>query len=975
MKPVYTPGVSRLHARFLRRRSQALLFVLVSVTGLLGTLRLRAEGTKQVMTNPNNGTGLIVSTTSSFPLGNVGPYLGAPVDQRIYIHIKDFTTEMLYYGFNWETLSPSTPISTYSDVYMNLFDPTGALVPGYPQLLPTSGAGFISTYINAIQGPIIGGVPSTGYSPLTYTPNQNGDYYVTFYRSSDGGKTHISNGESMLAKYFDLTVSAGGSHQNGRVHCNEWAFSVYNPKSSDIQDPLSPTNAQFYAYTPDSVTLKVSFPSTGGFQPLSFIVSFNSFGVANNGDWINDRKSIVLPHLAAPYLQGGFPVFLTDPDNTVYPTCAIPNPPILLAPVIYGCPPGPYNVRFFAPQAGDYYMLFDLNGVPGYQANSSDRFIELVNQVPGIVTYVWDGLDGLKNIVPANVTFPIDFSYRKGRINLPFYDVELNIKGFTVDGVAPAGAVSANTTLYWDDTQLTNRGSINDCSDNNNNYTGVGYDNSIVGVKPTATLGRAWDGDGNKNNLIPAPSVKYSGTANDQDNVQCNDYGNARLLNTWAWGIVLDTKDTVTLSCIAISGKVWDDADGSANGGFTNINTNSEKGTNAVNGLYASLVDPVTSKVISTAPVNANGTYNLLNCPVFTNGMQVYLTNTPATAGNAVPAAGIPSDWTNTSPIIRVFNSADSNVNGLDFGIEQLPNSVDQNYTIESPVLNTMVPLNGSGTISSPGPLIGSDPEDGALGSGKKVMITAVPSNEELYYNNVLLADGAVISNYTPSLLQVKFTSITVTSTSFNYAYIDAAGKADSTPATYTINMSVTLASTLGSFSGRNTDLGNVLSWTAYTELPGSSFTIERSANGTGFAAIGTVAAAGNNTTVSHAYTDASPVPNTANYYRLEYTDGNGSVAYSNVVTIGAFSGSAVMDVSPNPFTSEVNVRLNLASAERVSIRLLDAKGMLLKQAQYQGAKGVNAFEIDGLSVLPPSVYFVQIVLADQAFVRKVFNR
>src|SRR6185437_11383001 len=111
-----------------------------------------------------------------------------------------------------------------------------------------------------------------GYTPLSFTPTMNGDYYVTFYRSTDGGVTHIAGGESMLAKYFDLSVigSAGtGTRFTGRVHCNEWALSVYNPAKSDVQDPQTPTNAAFYGYTPDSVTVKVSFPSTG-FMPLSY---------------------------------------------------------------------------------------------------------------------------------------------------------------------------------------------------------------------------------------------------------------------------------------------------------------------------------------------------------------------------------------------------------------------------------------------------------------------------------------------------------------------------------------------------------------------------------------------------------------------------------------------------------------------------------------------------------------------------------
>src|SRR6202000_2950155 len=131
--------------------------------------------------------------------------------------------------------------------------------------------------------------------------------------------------------------------------------------------------------------------------------------------WPSDRQSVVLPNLVAPYLTGGYPVFLDPPDASVYAISTIPSAPTLVSPVISGCPPGPYNVRFKAPQPGDYYLLFDLNGVPGYQANTTDRFIELDAQLPGIITYVWDGKDGLNNPVPANTTFPITFYYRKGR--------------------------------------------------------------------------------------------------------------------------------------------------------------------------------------------------------------------------------------------------------------------------------------------------------------------------------------------------------------------------------------------------------------------------------------------------------------------------------------------------------------------------------------------------------------------------------
>jgi hypothetical protein len=943
------------------------LFFCLSFLLMVNTFRVRGEGTKEIMPNPANGTGLIVSTTAAFPLGNVGAYLGAPIDDRIFFRINNFSVENLYYGFNWETLAPSGTIAPYSDVFMNIFDPTGVRVATIN--LPTgSGAGFISTYASAVAGPNIGGATPAGYTPGLFTPTKNGDYYVTFFRSTDGGFTHIAGGESMLSKYFDLTIArANNTKYPGRVHCNEWAFSVYNPAKADIQDPLSPTNAQFFAYTTDSVVTKIYFPSTG-FQPLAYIVAVNSFGVQNTGNWLNDRKSINLQHLVAPYLTGGYDVFLNVPDPALYPTCIIPNPPVLVSPTISGCPPGPYNIRFSAPQAGDYYLLLDLNGITGYQPNSADRFVELINQVPGIITYAWNGLDGLGNPVPANTTFPITFSFRKGRINLPLYDVELNINGFSVDAVSPMAEL--NTTLYWDDSQLINMGA--DCSSNNNNYTGIGYVNSILGQ---ASPGHAWNGDGNVGLLIPAPPVVYTGVRNDSDNVQCNDFGNARLINTWAWGIVLNTTQNLTLVCFNVSGTVWDDADGSANGTFSNIHTNSELGTNAGNALYASLIDPVTNTVISTVPVNADGTYLLTNCPANATGMKVVISTVSGIVGNAAPAAAIPANWINTSPLVYTFNSATSNVTGLDFGIERLPNSVDENYTIATPPLNSVRTLNGFGTIASPGPLAGSDPEDGILGSNKTVVITQTPVNEQLYYNGVLLTNNTTITNYTPILLSVKFINIAVSSLSFQYAYLDAAGKQDPSPATYTINLSAVLQTTLVSFTGKSTDEGALLNWTATNEINGLYFTIERSADGNIFTPIGRVDGVNNGGSANQAFTDNQPLPGITGYYRLKLTDNTGAVSYSNILAIAAGSGSSAVEVSPNPFRGSINVRMNLETGGRISLRLLDNKGMLLRQAEYTASIGTNIFPINGLASLPVSVYFIQIVLSDKVYVKKVFNQ
>ena len=941
----------------------SLLLLVVSV--------VRGEGTREVMPIQTNGNGLIVSTTTTFPLGSVGSHLGAPVDQRIYIRIKDFTKEILYYGFNWETLAPSGTISTYNDVWMNIYyqdaSANGVLVTQVH--LPSTGQGFITTWDSANFGARINGAPAKGYNPLTFTPTMNGDYYVTFFRSPDG-VAHTS--ESMLAKLFDLTVAqtvAGVTKRfPGRVHCNEWAFSVYNPGNNDYQDPLSSSNAQFYAYTPDSVIAKVYFP-VSGFQPLSYIVAFNSFGVKNNGNWLVDRRSIVLPVFDTSYLRGGYHVFLNTPDTSIWQVSPLPTPPQLVTPTISGCPPGPYNIRFNAPQPGDYYLLLDLNGTIDYQAGTEDRFIELISQSPGVVTYAWDGKNGLGIPVPANFSFPITFIFRKGRINIPFYDVELNLNGLNVDGVLPQGVF--NRFLYWDDTQLynVNSSTLPAVAANNYNSTGAGFDNSVVGQK---SPGHAWSANGNPGMVKPAPS---SG-GNNTDNNQTNDYGNARLINTWAWGVEQKTTQMLKLACIAVSGTVWDDADNSANGTFTNIKTNSEAGVNAGNSLNASLIDPLTGKVLSTTTVAADGTYTLNNCPINSSNMTVVISTTAGVVGSNAPLGSIPGTWVNTSPLLsNGFNTVETNITGVDFGIEQLPNSADQHYTIGMPVLNSFVTLNGVGTSSSPGPLKGSDPEDGTLGSGKKVVITQVPSNEQLYYNGVLVTNNTTITNYDPTKLSVKFTNVLVVSTFFYYAYVDAAGKQDPSPAVYTIDMSVVLATTLGPFTGKAGDDGNVLSWTGVNETNSVYFTVQRSTDGVKFEDIGRVDGGTAGATGHHAYTDQSATPNVVNYYRLKVSDLSGGATYSGVISINTPDVSSVVEVAPNPFHDVITVKLSLATHEKVSIRLLDSKGALVQTADFAGVKGQNLLTLKNLSTLPVSVYFVQIVLADQTFVRKAFNR
>lgn len=177
---------------------------------------------------------------------------------------------------------------------------------------------------------------------------------------------------------------------------------------------------------------------------------------------------------------------------------------------------------------------------------------------------------------------------------------------------------------------------------------------------------------------------------------------------------------TVTVTpLLTVSGKVWGDADNSANGTFTNINTSTETGTNAGGALYAILVQEGGNVLASTA-VSSDGTYSFSNVAGNQSNVTIHLATSAGTVGAAAPTAAVPSGWANTTPLtMAAFNLVASNITGKDFGLDRLPTA-----TATQPATQT----NPGGTtlVAVPSTLFaGSDP-DGTIVSFK---FTVFPTN------------------------------------------------------------------------------------------------------------------------------------------------------------------------------------------------------------------------------------------------------
>ncbi|GAB2816798.1 T9SS type A sorting domain-containing protein [Ferruginibacter profundus] len=433
-----------------------------------------------------------------------------------------------------------------------------------------------------------------------------------------------------------------------------------------------------------------------------------------------------------------------------------------------------------------------------------------------------------------------------------------------------------------------------------------------------------------------------------------------------------------TLNCITskvdvisatICGNIWDDANGNA----------ANSGENPItSGIWVNLVDPVTHAVLQSVQVDASGNYSFTGLPQNTS-YQVILTTANQTGNLNLTTSTIPTGFvatgTNLSGVANTTNktgviTVNTGTGGLtqqNFGIEKLPDTDPKTQTVPYPN-GGIIP---AGTVTTA--VSGADFEDGTLGNSNTIVITSLPANATMYYNGVAVTAGQQITGFNPAL--VSFGGITNGSTSvvFNYAFIDAAGKQDPTPASYTLNWLGALPVILESFTATKENDKVRLSWRTLTEQNVSKFTIEYSKDGNTFTVIADVAAAGNSSAaVNYSWLHTNPVAGN-NYYRLKMTDLDGKYIYisTNLIKISR-AGEVAITVYPNPVHNALTVSLPKPGTVNTMLHIYSSDGKLV----YTRATG-NAQTIPvQVSTLANGVYYIRIIesgktLYDTKFVKQ----
>ena len=176
-------------------------------------------------------------------------------------------------------------------------------------------------------------------------------------------------------------------------------------------------------------------------------------------------------------------------------------------------------------------------------------------------------------------------------------------------------------------------------------------------------------------------------------------------------------------------------------------------------------------------------------------------------------------------------------------------------------------------------------------------------------------------------------------------------------------------------FTGHAEPDANIVEWATATEKNSAWVIVERSPNGADeWTEIGRTAGAGNSTNpISYKISDVNPLP--LAYYRLVSEDFDGSVAYSEVISIRRLATDmSILNVFPLPAGKEVSLVVDMPASGAVDVSVHNMLGQLVWFQKSTLEKGSNDVKID-LQDLPAGNYSVTIANGVSRVVKQVLKQ
>lgn len=177
---------------------------------------------------------------------------------------------------------------------------------------------------------------------------------------------------------------------------------------------------------------------------------------------------------------------------------------------------------------------------------------------------------------------------------------------------------------------------------------------------------------------------------------------------------------------------------------------------------------------------------------------------------------------------------------------------------------------------------------------------------------------------------------------------------------------------TLISFDAKNMNNESVqLKWTTASEIGNAFYTIERSANGKDFTAIGALEGAGNSDEIlNYTYNDLEPLNGTS-YYRLKQTDFNGEFEYSEIKRVSLsknqFETKNEFSVYPNPIVFGEKFKLAYKTPEDqiIELQVVTTSGVVVSHSSHEIKVSSSYLELESKD-LPKGLNLIRIIDRDR---------
>lgn len=426
---------------------------------------------------------------------------------RFYVYLK--AGETVYYSFRHASGS-ARAFSWYYDNTTNGANnrfPEGITGAQRTQVTGTTGNSSTNanlTQLQTTQGPrpLAGGtngypINSTNGGSFTNNTGAGRAYWLEF--------TSISGFE---ITDWDVTVAdQNNEQQTGRVYCKYWSMLNGLPSAGANTTPnASSFHNNFGFFVPvdnegtpqdDYLVKSINF----GGSNAGYVVFFaNSTGPRNNLSLEENRKSI-----AGTSNLYQYPLFVADPDESIWPSSSIAAPLIDLVFKRKESPEigaeGHLTVYIEYPANVEILVDLDMNGV----FSGTDVIISNYFETPGYHTIIWDGEDS--NGVGITYGQEIQFISSVGffPVHFPVFDMEQS-NGMVFKNVRP-GAPGPET-IFWDHSNLSTGTTPGDSW---SLFPGQSLINT-AGMASPDTSGNLWN--------------RWYGTGD-------NGFGNSRTINTW----------------------------------------------------------------------------------------------------------------------------------------------------------------------------------------------------------------------------------------------------------------------------------------------------------------------------------------------------------------------------------------------------------------------------------------------------------